>query len=135
MRKTAITIACAVAILIAAAPTTGALQTAQPGQMTQARVWIQNRGGHEAVPVDLREINVDGPLRVHVMNGEFGAGDVSKPLTVRTLRQTWDYETVSIAAGKDVAGVLNARGAAGWEAVGTLSATVETITILLKRPR
>ena len=52
MRKTVITGACAAAIFVAAAATIAALQTAQPGQMTQARVWIQNRGGSEAVPVD-----------------------------------------------------------------------------------
>ena len=135
MRKTVITGACAAAIFVAAAATIAALQTAQPGQMTQARVWIQNRGGSEAVPVDLREINVDKPLRVHVMNGEFGPGDVTKPLQVRTVRPSWEYETAAIPAGRDVAAVLNARGAAGWEAVGTVSVTEQTTTILLKRPR
>jgi hypothetical protein len=135
MRMTAITAACAAAIFVAAAATIAALQTAQPGQMTQARVWVQNRGGSEALPVDLRESNLDKPLRVHVMNGEFGSGDVAMPLQVRTARQNWEYETLAIPAGKDVAPLLNARGAAGWEAVGTVSVTEATTTILLKRPR
>jgi hypothetical protein len=33
--------------------------TQQPGQMTQAHVWVQNRGRSEAVPVDLRDSNLD----------------------------------------------------------------------------
>jgi hypothetical protein len=135
MRKTAITAACAAAIFVAAAATIAALQTAQPGQMTQARMWVENRGRSEAVPVDLRDVNLDKPLRVQVMNGELGSGDVAMPLQVRTARQNWEYETVAIPAGKDVAALLNARGTAGWEAVGTLSVTEGTTTILLKRPR
>jgi len=135
MRKTVITAACAAAIFLAAVATIAALQTAYPGQMTQAHVWIENRGGSEAVPVDLREINVDKPLRVHVMNGEFGSGDVTKPLQVRIVRPNWEYETVAIPTGKDVAAALNAQGIAGWEATGTVSVTEQATTILLKRPR
>jgi hypothetical protein len=135
MRKTLITAACALGVIVAAAATIAALQTAQPGQMTQAHVWIQNRGGTEAVPVDLREINVDKPLRVHVMNGESGSVDVTRPLLVRTVRPNWEYETVAIPSGKDVAAVLNVQGITGWEAVGTVSVTEQATTILLKRPR
>jgi len=109
----------------------GALQTAQPGQMTQARVWVENHGRSEAVPVDIRDINLEKPMRVHVLNGEGGA-DV---LPVRPVRQYWDYELAVVPAGRDLAAVLNARGAAGWEAVGTTRVTAESTTILLKRPR
>ena len=135
MRKTVITAACAAAIFIAAVATIAALQTAYPGQMTQARVWIENRGGSEAVPVDLREINLDKPLRVQVMNGEFGSSDVTKPIQVRIVRANWEYETVAIPTGKDVAAALNAQGIAGWEAIGTVSVAEQATTILLKRPR
>ena len=45
-------------------------QTATPGQITQARVWIQNHGRTEAVPVELRDANLDAPLKVQVMNGD-----------------------------------------------------------------
>src|SRR5713226_8357132 len=100
MRKTVITGACAAAIFVAAAATIAALQTAQPGQMTQARVWIQNRGGREAVHVDLRENKVDKPLRGHLMHREFGPGDVTKPLQVRTVRPSCEYETAAIPAGR-----------------------------------
>jgi len=111
---------------------TAAVQTAQPGQMTQPRVWVENRGRSEAVPVDIRDINLDKPMRVHVLNGEAVATDV---LPVRPARQQWEYELAIVPSNRDVAAVLNARGAAGWEAVGTTSVTAENTTILLKRPR
>jgi hypothetical protein len=108
-----------------------ALQTAQPGQMTQARVWIENHGRTEAVPVDIRDINLDKPMRVHIQNGDAG----TEVLPVRTSRQQWEYEMAVVPAGRDVAAILNARGNAGWEAVGTTSATAENTMILMKRPR
>ncbi len=132
MRHVVIAAAAVVVLIVGAAASIGALQTAQPGQMTPARVWVQNRGAGEAVPVEVREIHLDKPVRVHVSNGEPGFGDV---LQMRTARQTWDYETADIAAGKDIAALLNARGVLGWEAIGPVSVTPDKITILLKRPR
>ena len=44
--------------------------TRTPGQMTEAHVWVQNRGRTEAVPVELRDVNLDAPLKVHIINGE-----------------------------------------------------------------
>ena len=108
-----------------------ALQTAQPGQMTQPRVWVENHGRSEAVPVDIRDINLDKPVRVHVQNGEPG----SDVLTVRPVRQQWEYETAVVPIDRDVAAALNARGLIGWEAVGMATVTSGNITVLLKRPR
>ena len=72
MRADTLARAVAFALIVAgtsilAAP---AQTTAQPGQMTQAHVWVQNRGRSEAIPVDVREVNLDAPLRVQVTNGE-----------------------------------------------------------------
>src|SRR5262249_21622468 len=121
-------VAAAIALLIVvgaaamrAAP--DAPQTAYPGQMTQARVWVQNRGESEAVPVDVRALRRDKPIRVHVVNGDSGLGGGSNPVQVRGTRQVWEYETVVVPQRTDVAAVLNTRGGAGWEAVGLLSAT------------
>jgi hypothetical protein len=110
-------------------------QTQQPGQMTQAHVWVQNRGHSEAVPVDLRDVNTDTPLRVHVVNGEPGSGSASNPLQVRPIRQLWDYQTVAVPPGTDLAPILNARGASGWETTGIAFVTADGTTLLLKRPR
>ncbi len=132
MRHIVIAAAAVVVLIVGAAASSGALQTSQPGQMTPARVWVQNRGASEAVPVEVRDVHLDKPLRVHVSNGEPGSGEV---VQTRTARQIWDYESADIPAGKDVAALLNARGVLGWEAIGPVSVTADTITILLKRPR
>ena len=66
---------------IVAAPQT----TITPGQMTQAHVWIQNRGSGEAVPVDLRDINVNEPLRVQVINADV-SHPTTQPIPVRIVR-------------------------------------------------
>src|SRR5215510_3574179 len=110
--------------------TIGALRTPYPGQMTQAKVWVQNQGQHEAIPVDLRDVNLDKPIRVRVVNGEAG----SDVVPVRSSRQQWEYET-AVAPARDVAGVLNARGLLGWEAVAATAVTADNVTVLLKRPR
>jgi len=132
MRQDVIAAAAIVVLVVGAAATIAALQTTQPGQMTPARVWVQNRGAGEAVPVDVRDVNLDRPLKVRVTNGEPGSGDV---LPSRAARQGWDYEMVDVAPGKDVASVLNVQGVSGWEAVGMVSLSANNITILLKRPR
>ena len=111
-------------------------QTAQPGQMTQARVWVQNRGRSEAVPVDVREVNLDAPLRVQVTNGEQQYA-ASNPVQVREVRHLWDYETVLIPADApgSMVSLLNGRGANGWETTGIASVNADGMTLLLKRPR
>jgi len=122
---------------VAAAPQTtypGQQTTSYPGQMTEARVWVQNRGRNDAVSVDLREVSLDRPMRVHIANGENGAADILAVQT-RAGRQLWDYDTLVIAAQTDIAAALNARGAGGWEAVGIVRAADDRTTVLLKRPR
>jgi hypothetical protein len=107
-------------------------QTQQPGQMTQARVLILNRGRNEAVPVELRDANLDNPLRVRIMNGD----SPLSPLTVRLLPVTWDYKAVSIVAGDDMADALRTEGSNGWETTGITYADSRGATvILLKRSR
>jgi hypothetical protein len=111
-------------------------QTAQPGQMTQARVWVENRGRSEAIPVDVREMNLDAPLRVQVTNGEPQYAG-SNPVQVREVRRIWDYETILIPADAPASRVslLNSRGANGWETTGIASVNADGMTLLLKRPR
>jgi len=50
-------------------------QTRQPGQMTQARVWVQNRGRSEAVPMELSNVNLD-EQPVHLLGGQWPRGGV-----------------------------------------------------------
>jgi hypothetical protein len=122
--------------LIAAASAIAAGQqtTLTPGQMTEARVKIENRGSSEAVPVDLHAVNVREPLRVEVINGDASHPAV-QPVLVRTARVTWEYATTTVAAGQDPVGVLNGRGAQGWELMGVTLPATGGMTFILKRTR
>ena len=108
--------------------------TRTPGQMTEAHVWVDNQGREEAIPVDLRDVHLDRPLRVQVVNNDPQYGS-SGPVQVRSVRTLWDYQLLVVPQTADLAMRLNTQGALGWEAVGVLSQTVEATTVLLKRPR
>jgi len=115
-------------VAVLAAPAQG---TVQPGQMTQARVWVQNRGRADAVPVDLTESSLANPLRVRIAAGlEQTAADA---LLVRTVAPKWEYRSITIAPDRDAAQALNAEGAAGWETTGIVLPSKDENTFLLKR--
>jgi hypothetical protein len=109
-------------------------QTIRPGQMTEARVWIENRGRSEAVPVDLRDANLDRPLKVDVTNGDPSLPG-SRPLGVVRTRQLWEYKQLAVSPNFDLIGVLNNEGAAGWETTGIVLTLQDRTTLILKRPR
>ena len=108
-------------------------QTAQPGQMTQARVWVQNRGRAEAVSVDLREANLDSPLKVQIMNADPQYPRTSA-VNARLVQQSWDYHTIMLKDGQDPLAALIGPGAAGWETTGITFVKPDGVTLLLKRP-
>jgi hypothetical protein len=134
-------------LIIGVFVTTGAImlaaleQTAQPGQMTQARVWIENRDRAEAIPIDLRAVNVERPIRVEVANGDpfYSSHPVtvrateSQPLNVRLTRQVWEYTSISVDTGVDPVSALNTQGAAGWETTGVVFVSQNRTTLVLKR--
>jgi hypothetical protein len=102
----------------------------RPGIMTQARVWIENRRGDEAIPVHV-VADPDSATRVLVVNGV----SVSGTVTARAARQAWEYRSLVVPPGRDVTPALNAAGDDGWEATGTQMTTPEGTALLLKRPR
>ncbi len=131
-QKSIVSVMVSVLIAGSAAMLAAPAQTQQPGQMTQARVLVLNRGRSEAVPVELRDANLDTPLRVRIMNGE----NALPPLAVRLLPPAWDYKVVPIAAGDDMADALRTEGSNGWETTGiTYTDSRGATVILLKRPR
>jgi hypothetical protein len=91
-----------------------AQSTAQPGQATQGRVWIQNRGRAEAVPVDLANANLERPLHVQIANGD---PNQQNPVIVRNAREIWEYKSILVTAD-DAARGLNGESANGWETTG-----------------
>ena len=113
-------------------------QTSRPGQMTEAKVWIQNRNRAEAIPVDLRDANLDAPLRVQVANGDANPHSVkvAGPIRVQLLKQEWEYDTVVIVPDSSAVQALKAPGLAGWEPTGIAWPSGQgTTMLLLKRPR
>src|SRR6266540_2268606 len=106
-------------------------QTITPGQMTQARVWVQNRGATEAVPVDLRESNLANPLRVEVVNG--APGRTTNPVAVRVVRELWQYQSVLVKPDQDPAAALSQAANTGWETTGITFNRPDGVLLLLKR--
>ena len=125
------------AALVAGSTMRAAPDQSRPGEMTEAKVWIQNRSRAEAIPVDLREVNLDTPLRVQVANGDTNPHSVrvAGPIRVQLLKQEWDYDTLVIAAGTSPVQALKSPGLAGWETTGIAWTAGEQTTLLLKRPR
>jgi hypothetical protein len=118
-------------------------QTPVPGQMTQAQVWVRNRADAEAIPVDLRAVHLQRPIRVEVANGDPHAGlypvnvriDDSQPVNVRHTRQAWEYTSISLDTGVDPVSALNAQGASGWETTGVFFVSQNRTTLVLRRLR
>jgi hypothetical protein len=111
--------------------------TLRPGQMTEARVWVQNRAPQEAIPMSIQDAARDlPPLRVRVVNAQ--APGVDEPVRVALSRQRWTYRTLVLSPGTQVGGgggPLDALGAEGWEATGvTFGAPDGGVAVLLKRP-
>ena len=119
----------AAATLVAAPQQT----TSRPGDMTEPRVLVQNRGVGEAIPVDLRDVNTEAPLRVQVVNG--GVPPYSGPVPVRVARPAWEYKSVVVNTREDPAAALRAEGEAGWEATGIMFVNGNDARLLLKRMR
>jgi hypothetical protein len=130
--KIAAALGLAAVVIAPAVP--AAPQTSYPGQMTQARVWIQNRGDGEAVPVDLRDVNAAAPLRVQVVNADPAHASMP-PVQVRLMRPAWEYATVYVPAQEDMARALSTRGAEGWEVAAITEATGAGTRFLMKRLR
>src|SRR5438094_8870083 len=70
--------------------------TYRPGDLTKPEVFVQNRGAAEAIPVDLRQVNTETPLRVQVVGTP-----ASQPLPVRLVRPVWEYKAVVVAQRED----------------------------------
>jgi len=123
MNSTVLTIAAAACLL---GGVVVAQDRAQPGQPTEQRVWIENRGEAQAVPVawgPAARVAVNGPVTL----------DPSTVVGSRAARQVWEYQTLAIPSTLD-ASALKAAGADGWEAVGVLS-PAPNLVVLMKRPR
>ena len=135
MNKTvSLSIAACLLIAGAAAAVASSAQdaTLTPGQPTQARVWIQNQGQEEAVPVRIE--TTAQPLRVDLTTIPTVTIASGTALLTRAARQPWEYRAVRIAAGQNLDNVLNTAGADGWEATGTAITDQSGTIVIMKRP-
>jgi hypothetical protein len=109
---------------------TQGVATDRPGDPTPARIWIENRGPDQAVPVVLHDVATTAPLAVRIVSPlEPGA-----TLRARLVAQPWEYSTVRVAAGQDLAEAIADAGGEGWEATGVHVTDASGTTVLLKRP-
>src|SRR5262249_46377674 len=105
-----------------------------PGEPTQGKVWIQNRGSNEAVPVMIENGASGVPLRVQLVGNptvEISSGGV----VTRASRQNWEYRDVTVPGGQDPIAMLNSAGGDGWETTGVSLSDQKGTVIVLKRPR
>jgi len=111
-------------------------QTQRPGEMTQARVWVQN-APNEPVPIALQQNHLENPLRVLVLNGDpsVNVSAPTGPLRVRIVPPAWEYRTVTIRANEDPAKALANPGNEGWETTGLTWPGADGTLVLLKKPR
>jgi hypothetical protein len=107
----------------------------RPGQITQAKVWVENRGRSEAIPVILQDVTTPMPLGVQVIGTPTVAIAPASIVQARLVRQPWEYRTVIVPPGQDVASVLSNAGADGWETSGVQWPNPSGNLIVLKRPR
>jgi hypothetical protein len=109
--------------------------TERPGELTRANVWIQNRSSSEAIPVVLQDVATSAPIDVQVVGTPTVALGPTSTVQARRVRQAWEYRTVSIPRGQDVAAALGTAGMEGWEVTGVQFPDQSGTVILLTRPR
>ena len=108
----------------------------RPGVATQARVWVENRGQNEAVPVSvIGGVQVTGTPNVAISGTTTVALVPSTTVQTRAARQTWEYRTLRVATGGDMAALLSASGLEGWEATGLQISEQTAVVVVMKRPR
>jgi len=109
--------------------------TDRPGIVTRSRVWVENRGASEAVPVAIHDDGTAPPVRVQIAGTPTVALSQTAVLEARYGRQLWDYRALRVPAGQDPVALLQAAGSDGWETTGLHYAGAEGIVLVLKRPR
>jgi hypothetical protein len=107
-----------------------------PGRPTPNRVYVINRDRADAIPVSVRDLVSNEPVRVTVTGTPSVTLNQSAAVETRVGRQAWEYRQVTLPAGEDPTPVLNAAGAEGWEAIGSpIMISNNSARLILKRPR
>ena len=107
----------------------------RPGVIGQARVFVENRGRADAVPVVLQEVMTPSPISVQVAGTPTVALTPASVVQARLARQQWEYRTVDLEREQDPAAALSRAGAEGWEATGIQLLNRAGAPVVMKRPR
>lgn len=135
MKRLMIAMTCLAALAPAASSVDVSGQTPAgniPGQPSLARMVVVN-GRDAAVPVVVQPGGDVQPVAIVGIPAVTVAPETT--LWSRSLRQGWEYRSVSFSAGEDPSTALNTAGVEGWEAVGVVSGAAGAGQVLLKRPR
>jgi hypothetical protein len=87
----------------------------RPGQISQARVWIENRTKEDAIAVSIQDVASGNPMRVQIAGTPSVALAPSSLVETRAGRQQWDYRTLNVPSGQDPSLTLQSAGADSWE--------------------
>ena len=66
-------------------------QSDRPGQISQNKVWVENRGRGEAVAVAIQEVTTATPIGVQVIGTPTVMIAPSNVVQARLVRQQWEY--------------------------------------------
>lgn len=128
LKRLALALCGGAVLLLCAATLAAPAPQDRPGIVLQPRVIVENRGRNQVIPVSVQEwVTGERPVTVQV-SGE-------PTVQARLVLQAWAYRTVTVPSGQDMASVLAAPGAEGWEATGIQSSSASGVMLLLKRPR
>ena len=120
--------------------------TRTPGQPTEGKVWIENRGRNEAIPVAAPDPlpvvvqNVTTAVPVAVRLAGATPSQPPPPVAVQSAQQRWEYRTVAIPLDAQeqeqaVTKLLVAPGNEGFEPTGVQLSTRSATLLVMKRPR
>jgi hypothetical protein len=133
-RNTAVYLMLGALLVTGTAPLAAPAQS-YPGQPTQARVWIQNHGSGEAVPVSVQAISGDASMKVQVVGTPAVAISAAPILDTRRARQTWEYQQLLATPDDNPTMELNRLGKDGWETALQYVTPRGALVVVLKRPR
>ena len=106
-----------------------------PGQPTQARVLVENRGSQQTIPVSVQQIAGDATMRVQVVGTPSVAIAAPAVLDTRLTRQTWEYQRIVAQPDDDLTSELNRHGRDGWAPTLQYITPRGSLVVVLKRPR
>ncbi len=82
----------------------------------------------------LQGVATTAPLQVEVVGTPTVTLGTANAVQARRLRQQWEYRTVTVARGQDIAAALNSAGMEGWELSAQLPDQAGSVLVLM-RPR